>query len=59
MDRKQIIDALQTLKECCVSNGFCQDCQLYSERRKKCGVVELSPKDWNINKQNDVTIWKH
>lgn len=51
--KEEIIKALETLKTVCDTAETCNECPLYSSCGE-CGITELGPGDWAINKPDKV-----
>lgn len=52
-EKEEILDALETIKNVCVSRQNCEGCPLGDDDR--CALMANPPCDWTIRNQNE---WK-
>lgn len=65
MEIEKVIDALKTLKQCCIESEKCRNCQLRGERvTNECGlhnaILGCKPCDWKLDQRTwtDSVIFK-
>ena len=52
--RAKILDALETIAECCKGEECCKDCPLYSMNNDCCIFAKTTPEDMRITSADDV-----
>ena len=60
MNKREIIDALQTIQKVCEefvdTSGGCKKCPFYVPQVHECGVTDVSPCNWGITNEDE--IWR-